>query len=98
LDGNLVNLHLARGITDLAETLAGSKDFYACVAKRYYQFLTGIDVPIYDFTDPKAPQLSVEDQSEITRVLGLGESLRNHQSLRQLIDEILATPAFRRRP
>jgi hypothetical protein len=95
--GDLVDLPLPNGIQDLASALATAPDFYSCVSRRYYEFMTGVRVAAFEPGSKPLSSLSPEDAAHIREVSSLGARLMQHQSLRELVREILATPAFRRR-
>lgn len=86
-----------QGNSSLGEHLKDLDDLYICAAKKYYQFLTGIDVPIYDFTDPTYPQAGAEELSHRNKVVSLGKNLKNHQSLQLLIKEIISLDLYKER-
>lgn len=77
------------GLGALGPEIAQMEDFYTCAAKRYFQFMTGIDVKMTDFSEIP---LSPADQP-LARyrkfVLELGEELKAHQSLKKLVSSIL---------
>ncbi len=83
---NVNNIH------EMGLLLAESPDFYRCVAKRYYQFLTGYNVElsqkIYSFNDTNLAKVHRE------KVYQIAEHLKKHQSLVKMIDEIINSPAF----
>lgn len=80
-----------KSIAELGTQIAAGQDLYTCVAKRYYQFFTGVQV---DLTQ-KAPASKALDKLHQDKVLALGKSLKTHQSVRTLLKEIFASDAFR---
>jgi hypothetical protein len=96
IEGDLVEIPLS-GAADLGSALAAQPDFYACMAKRYYEFLTGFSVPLYDPGDWSAPRLNSEELKHLEKVKSLGRNLQQHQSLRNLIEEILASSSYQRK-
>ncbi|MFN7685223.1 MAG: hypothetical protein ACK5QT_07415, partial [Oligoflexia bacterium] len=72
LEGQLIQQPV-QGVTGLAEALVARPDFYACVASRYYQFLTGTQVQLFDPGSPTAPSLSEQDLIHVNFVKQLGQ-------------------------
>ncbi|HEX4925993.1 MAG TPA: hypothetical protein VFV50_18010 [Bdellovibrionales bacterium] len=93
-NGELVNLAVT-SLQDLGVKLAQQEDLHVCMAKRYYRYFTGIDVPLSDPGDPAAPPLTAADSAHRAQVIALGRSLKSHQSVRMLIEEILTLPIYR---
>ena len=93
-DGTLHNVEY-EGLEQLGQAIAGTTDFYICAASRYYQFLTGVTVPIHDYTDPAAPTPSDDELLHRERLVALGKSLQQHGDLTRLIREIISTPTYR---
>jgi hypothetical protein len=91
--GELVNKSL-QDVKDLGKALAQSEDLYVCAAKRYFEFLTGIDVQIGDFTEE--PFSNIERKFVVYRkfVVEQGLELQKHQSLKKLIQSILSSPFY----
>lgn len=91
--GNLIS-HEFTGMEELGELLAKTDDLYVCAAKRYYRFLTGIDVDLSDPGDINSPELSEGAKFQRERVVALGVALKKHQSIRSLIKAIINSDAF----
>jgi hypothetical protein len=89
--GTLVDTPVT-GVDSLGAALAAQDDFYICAAQRYFRHFTGISANIGD-VDPST--LSMGDQAARNAVIGLGQSLRMHGSLRQLVKDIFALPLYR---
>ncbi len=92
-DGSLVNDEIVASDTPeallkLGRAIASKNDLYVCAAARYFNFFTGIKVALYDEGDPRNPPLSAADRHYRNKVVNLGLSLKNHQSLRKLIEDI----------
>jgi hypothetical protein len=86
------------GPADLGMKISQLNDPYVCAAKRYYQYFTGIDIPVRDFADPDPSigyQLSSVEQKHWNNIVKLGLELKTHQSLRKLIESILRSPGFK---
>lgn len=82
--GQLVNLP-AGNLEDLGSKLADLEEPYICMAKRYFNYFTGIDVDIayrasYETPDTEDPRAFV---------IGLGKALRQTQDLPALIEAII---------
>lgn len=104
--GKLVNVKV-RGIPALGAAVANQEDIYMCAAKRYYNFLTGVSVPLDPITvDPKTkkPADSADNFAFYHRqkIVSLGTSLKKGEdaegkpwSLRNLVYEIIKSNAFR---
>ena len=84
------------GMANLGAALANTNDLYVCAASRYYQLFTGIKVNLQDIGDPAKPALSATDLTFRNEVIRLGLALKNHQSLRQLIADILKLDTYKR--
>jgi len=93
-DGTLVNLE-GTGVASLGQALASRDDLYVCAAKRYFQFLTGIEADIRDDSDPLNPlDLSPSEKKYRQRVIDLGKQLKQDQSARELFKRIISSPTF----
>jgi hypothetical protein len=84
-------------LNELGAIIASTKDFYLCAAKKYYQFFTGIDVSIHDFSDPAAPSAGSEELFHRNLLVKLGTSLQSHQNLQRLVRDIISSPVYRNR-
>lgn len=94
-DGKLVDLPIDN-VEQLGLRLSQEDGMYNCLAKRYYQFFTGIDVSVGDIADPHHPTLSQEEQNVRNIILGLGQELKTHQNPRTLIEKILRRPEYKK--
>jgi hypothetical protein len=94
-DGTLVNSNV-QNLQELGARIADSNDFYACAAKRYYQFLTGIEVRLDDLGNINTQQPTPGEKHHRDQVINLGQQLKTHQSLRTLIRNIIQSPTFLR--
>ena len=91
--GELVDKKIS-SLKQLGQTLSSLQDFYSCAASRYYAYFTGTKVQLADAGDPDTPKLSNKDQLALKKVIELGGSLQKHQSLEQLILEILQSDEY----
>ena len=92
-NGDLVDESVT-GLQSLGETIAQTNDFYVCAAKRYYQFLTGIEVTLADEGDVNTPVFKEGELNQRNKVIQLGMKLKEHQSIEKLIEEIISSKAF----
>lgn len=92
-DGSLVREEM-EGIRELGEVLAESNDLYVCAAKRYYKYLTGIDVDLSDIGDINTPEFSTGQINQRKKVIDMGMNLKNHQSVRETIKTIIKSQTF----
>ncbi|WP_408099030.1 hypothetical protein ACJVC5_08945 [Peredibacter sp. HCB2-198] len=92
-NGDLVQKEV-EGLQDLGENLADTNDLYVCAAKRYYRYLTGINVDLSDIGNINTPVFSPGEKFQRDRVINLGLDLKKHQSLRTLIKNIIKSEAF----
>ena len=71
------------------------EDFYTCAAKRYFNFFTGINVPLFDQGDlSNRIDLSPEMEYYHSMVLELGKDFRQDRNLYTLIEKIIASDTF----
>lgn len=92
-------------IEGLGAGIAESLDFYRCASKRYYRYFTGVDVTLGVISPPTPGGTNYErakakydlDLKHQQFVMNAAKNLKNHQSLRTLISEILNTPTFKSR-
>jgi hypothetical protein len=93
--GELVDREL-QTMEELASAIRSQDDYYACFAKRYYYYFLGIDVDLGDPGHPMYRVPSAPDAHHRAKVIELGEHLKAHKSLEQLIVEILGSEEYRR--
>jgi hypothetical protein len=92
-DGSLINQSLTN-LDDLGTKIAATNDFPVCIAKKYYHALTGIDVSLRDVGDGDSAPLTSGEAFHRNAVISLGLNLKDHQSLRTLIQQIIQSNAF----
>jgi hypothetical protein len=90
--GKLVNVSVT-SISDLGAKMAAQDDLYICAAKRYFAYFTGLDAKIGDLDGIKLKPEEVEIRNT---VIELGKKLKEHQSLRTLIEDIFKLPRYGR--
>lgn len=88
---NLVKQNIS-SLADMGNKISSSFDYYACAAKRYYYFFTGIDVALK----------GSESDTSLTeyhraQVFNLAQRLQSHQNLMTLIEDIIKSEAFKTR-
>lgn len=105
--GGLVKRSI-NSVAELGQAIAESDDFYRCVAKRYYHFMTGVDLNLYatdadlDDTGKKHKQL-VFKMGRILKGSTYADNTEKttyasyKQSLRSLVKFILDSDSFSRR-
>ena len=82
------------GVQEMGDYMATVDDLYLCAAKRYFEFFTGINVPLYDPGDFNSPKLSPNDEKYRTEIIRLGLELKNDQSLENMILKIISSPEY----
>lgn len=92
-DGTLVREDVS-GIHELGKAIAQKNDFYACAAKKHFQFLTGIEVNLQDPGDIDSKKLTDAEKMYRNQVIKLGLELKEHQSLKLLMKKIIESPTF----
>lgn len=101
-DGTLVNesysaSDIADALTQLGQALSAKDDFYMCVASRYFNFFTGIQVNLADYQDP-ANGGTITDADmhyrETVKSLALALKTDPNQSLKTLIRNIFSLPLY----
>ncbi len=104
--GKVVNVKV-RGIPALGAAVASQDDIYMCAAKRYYNFLTGVTVPLDPITLDSKTKKPADPSDNFAffhrqKIVSLGASLKkgedasgNTWSLRNLVREVIKSDAFR---
>lgn len=96
-DGQLVHKSF-NDLEGLGLAITNEKDFYVCTAKKYFEFFTGISVNLQDISDPLRPiQLGTRDKYYRDFVINLGLSLKQHQKLQNLIQDIISSEIYRKK-
>ena len=95
--GDLVNQPVT-SLASLGAEIARQDDFYACAAKRYYNYFVGVDVDLAELYEDggKPITLTPKDTFHRENVIGLGTTLKTRQSTRALIEAIFRLPSYRR--
>lgn len=92
-DGSLIDRDIL-GKADLGQVISETDDYYMCAAKRYLQFFTGIDIPMFDEGDLNAPPLNSKETEYLNFVKSLGQELKQHQDLKKVIKRIIASEVY----
>lgn len=82
-----------KNLDDLGSQLSKLDDFYMCQTKRYFKFLTGIEVE----TDPlilKSLNLKNDDKQILTQIYIWAMQLKKEQQTKKLIEKIIKSPFF----
>lgn len=94
-DGQLINRAVS-SVSSLGQVIAELDDPYICMAKRYYEYFTGIDVNISDIADPQYGRtLSSGEMTHRNEVISLGKSFKEHQNMKKLVEDILRKPVLK---
>lgn len=95
--GALIDQNLT-DINSLGNALANTDDYYLCAAKRYFEFMTGISVELFDKTDPgnasKNAALTAQDLSEYRYIQTLAKDLQTRGSVTELIESIMGSTYY----
>jgi hypothetical protein len=93
VDQNVQNLD------GLGRSMAATDDYYACAAKRYFQYFTGVNVTLFDPYDIANSDLlsamTPKDAEYRNYVLALGKELKSTGSLRTLVHRIISSDYYR---
>lgn len=95
--GALINKPVS-GIAELGKAMSETDDYYLCAAKRYFEFMTGVVVPLYDRTDPRNANLNLTLTNEAIKdrsfVENLAQELRRTQSVIEMTEAIMKSPYY----
>jgi hypothetical protein len=98
LQGQLIDVQVT-GVDGLGAAMTAQKDYYQCAAKRYFEYMTGIKVALYDTTDPRNvslnQSLTAADVKDRAYVESLADQLQSSQSVRAMIKTIMASAYYR---
>jgi len=83
-------------LDDLGRLIGNIDDFYFCTAKKYLNFLTGIDINLTQYVE-EVDQLSEEDKQLGRMVFELGFKLKADQSLNNLLINIIKSSIYKQR-
>lgn len=92
--GDLVHEKFSN-LSQLAAKILETDDYYACVAKKYYEHFTGVSVSLADINDPfSTVSLNEQDLFHRKQVVKFGENLRETKSTYKLVEEILKSRVY----
>jgi hypothetical protein len=94
-DGTLRDVPV-NDLNAFGDELVKSDDVYACVAKRYLEFFTGVSADLRDLGDPDVAPLGLSDLHYRNQVIKLGQKLKATNSLKTLVEAILSMPLYAR--
>ena len=95
-DGQLTSGTTVNSLAEIGENLASDVDFYQCMAKRYYNFFTGIDVNLTTrnvFEDTS----TMKYHRDVVKQIALELKEDPNQRVKEVIRKILSSEAFRSR-
>jgi hypothetical protein len=100
-NNNLVN-ESVNGLQELGAAIAKREDMYVCAAKRYYYFLTGVDIPLTPIAIDSVTKKNKYPSDNFNfyhreKIVSLGKALKKDGSLMKLMENILRTPTFKAR-
>jgi hypothetical protein len=88
-NGNLIDRNIS-SINELGVALSENEDYYTCMAQKYFNYFTGIDINLEYLTAPQnTATLSESDVDYRDYVIGLGQELQSTGSLKKLIETII---------
>ena len=86
------------GVQGFADALLETDDFYACLASRYFKFLTGYDVDLNNHKDPSNPEESLDKYDEVERLATVLKGLQNNENegadLKNILIQIINSDYF----
>jgi hypothetical protein len=92
-DGKLINQAVS-SVQELGTALASTDDFYICTAKKYFEFFTGVSVPIDDYANESYQTDDTQLLAYREFVIKLGLDLKKSQSLQKMIGKIFESPIY----
>ncbi len=90
-DGTLVSVDTTN-VADLGAKIADTNDFYVCMAKKYYQYFTGINA---NLSDPGLYSVPAGEAAHRTAVINMGTNLKSNQKLKELFRAIFNSNGFK---
>lgn len=81
------------GTADLGSKLAASDDFYRCVTKRYYEYLTGFKVNLAERNVAEESN-TAEAKFHRNKVYEIAAKLKTSQSLTKMLEDIFKSEGF----
>ncbi len=100
-DGRLVEIPVT-GLQQLGEQLAQTQDYYVCLAKRYFEYFTGISVSLDPEAAVSVPERGLSSLQEKdfpaeyrNYVIDLGLQLKSTGSVAELLKRILSSAYYK---
>ncbi len=97
INGQIVDVPL-NSLENLGQALTNTADYYACAAKRYFEYFTKNKVDLYDPYDPSNSILNeglTEKEREMREfVFSLGQELHSGGNLKKLVRRILESDYY----
>lgn len=99
-NGQMIKESKLKNVGELGNLISRQTDMYACLAKRYLKYFTGIDAHIGDASlnnpDPDHQLLNPKERSFRDLAIKLGKELQNDQlqDPRKVIEKILRLPLY----
>lgn len=96
-DPTSITLTVNDSLDSLGAEFSKLDDLYVCLAKRYYQYFTGVNVDLTDPSSPDEPRvLTNQDQYHLNKVISLGQELKTSQSILTMIEQIVKSLDYRK--
>lgn len=96
-NGKLIDIPVT-SVAGLGLVLKNQDEFYVCLAKRYYQYFTGINAEIGDIQDPRfGRDLNESEKMHREAVVAMGLQLKKTQNVLTLLESIIRSPNYRER-
>lgn len=96
--GALVN-RTVNNSEEMGQAMSETDDFYQCAAKRYFEYFTGINVSLYDRTNPANSELNRKltntDKNDRKFIEKLAKDLRSTQSLPNMVRQIIGSDYYK---
>lgn len=96
--GALVDRSVANS-EEMGVAMSETEDFYQCAAKRYFEYFTGINVSLYDRTNPMNAELNRKltkmDKDDRKFIEKLAKDLRDSQSLSNMVRQIMTSDYYK---
>lgn len=96
--GALVNRSVNNS-EEMGQAISDTDDFYQCAAKRYFEYFTGINVSLYDRSNPANAELNRKltkvDKDDRKFIENLAKELRTTQSLPNLVRQIISSDYYK---
>lgn len=97
-NGELIDVPVSN-MEDLGQAISQQNDYYRCAAKRYFQYLTGFDINLFDRRDPANAALDAQmDDAAIAHrdlIDQMAAELKSSQSIPNMLKVILRSNIYR---